>query len=75
MQMFFKMMGRLQRGDCVLLRDMPSCYHCVDNILCLSSSFKFFITCILLLGVITALLEITPLPCLLRDLMQYLLDL
>lgn len=57
MQMFFKMVGRLHGGDCVLLRDMPSCYHCVGNIFCLSSSFKFFITCILLLGVITAFLK------------------
>lgn len=81
MQMFFKMVGRLQGGDGVLLRAVPSCCHWlshwVNNILCQSFSFKFIVTCILLLGVIKVFFCLFLnhiLQCLLRDL-QYLLDL
>lgn len=54
MEMFFKILGRLQEGDGVLLRDLSSFYHCFlkPNIFShpSSSSFCWIITCISHLG-------------------------
>lgn len=44
MEMFFKMLGRLPEGDSVLLRDLPSFYHCFlkSNIFSHPSSSSFY---------------------------------
>lgn len=46
MEMFFKMLGRLREGDGVLLRDLPSFYHCFlkPNIFSHPSSSSFYWT-------------------------------